>query len=278
MPLHRRPQCQHQHPLPHPCGSPRSRSPTTPWRSPGPVTRLNAACASARTLETPILDVTATSLHAEVPSAHRRISRHQSLRYRVEAIGENAGANAASGIIATPPGLPRKSTISDLESRSVRVSWPAVANATAYDIALGPKKKFRTRVEKSDVVIGAWNICSEACSGYGGRVGGMAQQVQSSNIDILTLQEAGDKRVGPATNAAWGRQGAVHLLSDGAFRTVGWWPLRRWHRTLDHVGTIPRSVHQEDVHRRQRSPHQRQGWQAGRDSGRTERLPTSPSS
>ncbi|MBC9227228.1 hypothetical protein GL325_12915 [Aeromicrobium sp. 636] len=67
----------------------------------------------------------------------------------------------------------------------------------------GPPTKVTTPPADSEFSIGSWNICSEACSGFGGRVGGQAAQVHASGVDILALQEAGGQRVGPTTRAAF---------------------------------------------------------------------------
>ncbi|MCL3837855.1 endonuclease/exonuclease/phosphatase family protein [Aeromicrobium duanguangcaii] len=66
-----------------------------------------------------------------------------------------------------------------------------------------PPIKVTTPPAGSEFSIGSWNICSEACSGFGGRVGGQAAQVHASGVDILALQEAGGERVGPTTRAAF---------------------------------------------------------------------------
>lgn len=69
--------------------------------------------------------------------------------------------------------------------------------------AFGKPTKIVTPPGESQFTVGAWNICSEACSGYGGRVGGQASQVHASEVDIMTLQEAGGERVGPTTKGAF---------------------------------------------------------------------------
>src|SRR5690606_13711240 len=81
----------------------------------------------------------------------------------------------------------------------------------------GPATKVTTAPEASQFTVGAWNICSEACSGYGGRVGGQAAKVHEAEVDIMTLQEAGGKRVGPTTRAAFsgGPRGLVMAEGGG---------------------------------------------------------------
>ncbi len=79
----------------------------------------------------------------------------------------------------------------------------------------GPPITFETPPAESQFTIGAWNICSEACSGYGGRVGGQAAQVHASEVDIMTLQEAGGQRVGGTTRAAFSGGPRNLVVADG---------------------------------------------------------------
>jgi len=84
----------------------------------------------------------------------------------------------------------------------------------------GPPTKVVTPPDASDLRIGSWNICSEACSGYGGRVGGQAAQVHEAEVDIMALQEAGGERVGPTTRARFsgGPTGLVPATGGGNSR------------------------------------------------------------
>lgn len=65
----------------------------------------------------------------------------------------------------------------------------------------GPPVKLTTPPAETALTVGAWNICSQACLGYSGRVGPQSAQVHASEVDVMTLQEAGGKRVGPITRA-----------------------------------------------------------------------------
>lgn len=84
----------------------------------------------------------------------------------------------------------------------------------------GPATKVVTPPDTSDLRIGSWNICSEACDGYGGRVGGQAAQVHAAEVDIMALQEAGGERVGPTTRARFsgGPRGLVMASGGGNSR------------------------------------------------------------
>lgn len=84
----------------------------------------------------------------------------------------------------------------------------------------GPATKVVTPPDTSDLRIGSWNICSEACKGYGGRVGGQAAQVHAAEVDVMALQEAGGERVGPQTRAAFsgGPRGLVMASGGGNSR------------------------------------------------------------
>lgn len=77
----------------------------------------------------------------------------------------------------------------------------AVGDAGVSDF--GAPTTFTTPPATSEFTVGSWNICSEACSGFGGRVRGQAARVQASTIDILAVQEAGGVRVGRTTRAAF---------------------------------------------------------------------------
>ncbi len=77
----------------------------------------------------------------------------------------------------------------------------AVGEAGVSDF--GPPVKIVTPPAASEVTVGSWNICSEACSGYGGRAPKQAAQVQASTVDIMTVQEAGGVRVGRTTRAVF---------------------------------------------------------------------------
>lgn len=84
----------------------------------------------------------------------------------------------------------------------------------------GPATKVVTPPDTSDLRIGSWNICSEACKGYGGRVGGQAAQVHAAEVDVMALQEAGGERVGPRTRVAFsgGPRGLVMASGGGNSR------------------------------------------------------------
>ena len=83
-------------------------------------------------------------------------------------------------------------------------------------------RSFTTPAETSSFAVGAWNVCSESCKGYGSRSGAQAQAVQNANLDILTLQEAGGKRVGRTTNAAFsgGERGFVRATGGSKARYI----------------------------------------------------------
>lgn len=59
----------------------------------------------------------------------------------------------------------------------------------------------KTRAKAVTFNVGAWNVCSEKCSGYEGRARQMATFLNDNDLDIFALQEAGGKRVGVTTNA-----------------------------------------------------------------------------
>ena len=82
--------------------------------------------------------------------------------------------------------------------------------------------KYDTPAEFSEFAVGAWNVCSEACLGYGSRSGAQAAKVQESNMDIMTLQEAGGQRVGRTTNAAFsgGERGFVRAFGGAETRYI----------------------------------------------------------
>jgi len=86
----------------------------------------------------------------------------------------------------------------------------------------GPATKITTPPAATQVTVGSWNICSEACSGFGGRVGGQAAQVHASGVDVMTLQEAGGKRVGGTTKSAFsgGPLGLVPAEGGGNSRYI----------------------------------------------------------
>ncbi|WP_313404320.1 endonuclease/exonuclease/phosphatase family protein [Aeromicrobium sp.] len=96
----------------------------------------------------------------------------------------------------------------------------AVGEAGVSDF--GPATKVITPPDTSEFTVGSWNICSEACPDYGGRVGGQASQVHAAEIDIMTLQEAGGERVGPTTRAAFsgGPRGLVPADGGGNSRYI----------------------------------------------------------
>ncbi|WP_286931021.1 MULTISPECIES: endonuclease/exonuclease/phosphatase family protein [Aeromicrobium] len=90
----------------------------------------------------------------------------------------------------------------------------------------GPPIKVTTPPEASEFTIGSWNICAEACSGFGGRRGPQAAQVHAAEVDIMAVQEAGGKRVGPTTNAAFsgGPRGLVMAQGGGNSRYLFYSP------------------------------------------------------
>lgn len=65
----------------------------------------------------------------------------------------------------------------------------------------GEPVKAETRAKAVTFNVGAWNVCSEKCSGYEGRARQMATFLNDNDLDIFALQEAGGKRVGAVTNA-----------------------------------------------------------------------------
>lgn len=79
----------------------------------------------------------------------------------------------------------------------------------------GPATRITTPPAASEFSIGSWNICAEACKGFGGRVGGQARQVHESQVDIMALQEAGGQRVGPTTRAAFTGGPRKLVMADG---------------------------------------------------------------
>ncbi|MFO6451981.1 MULTISPECIES: endonuclease/exonuclease/phosphatase family protein [unclassified Aeromicrobium] len=79
----------------------------------------------------------------------------------------------------------------------------------------GPPTKITTPPEASQFTVGSWNICAEACKGFGGRVGDQAAQVHASKVDIMTLQEAGGQRVGPTTRAAFSGGPSELVAAEG---------------------------------------------------------------
>jgi hypothetical protein len=79
----------------------------------------------------------------------------------------------------------------------------------------GPPVRVITPPADSEFAIGSWNICAEACDGFGGRVGGQAPQVHEAGVDIMTLQEAGGQRVGPTTRAAFSGGPRQLVMADG---------------------------------------------------------------
>ncbi len=90
----------------------------------------------------------------------------------------------------------------------------------------GPATKVVTPPDSSELRIGSWNICSEACSGYGGRVGPQAAQVHAAEVDVMALQEAGGERVGPTTRARFsgGPRGLVAASGGGNSRYLFYAP------------------------------------------------------
>ncbi|GAA3536250.1 hypothetical protein AFL01nite_08690 [Aeromicrobium flavum] len=81
--------------------------------------------------------------------------------------------------------------------------------------AFGPPVRITTPPADSELSIGSWNICAEACDGFGGRVGAQAAQVHESGVDIMALQEAGGGRVGPTTRAAFSGGPRKLVMADG---------------------------------------------------------------
>lgn len=86
----------------------------------------------------------------------------------------------------------------------------------------GPAAKFTTSAEFSDFAVGAWNVCSESCKGYGSRSIAQAHKVHEAKMDIMTLQEAGGQRVGRTTNAAFsgGERGFVRASGGAKTRYI----------------------------------------------------------
>ena len=75
----------------------------------------------------------------------------------------------------------------------------------------------RTRSEQVAFNVGAWNVCSEKCSGYPSRARSMAAFLNAEELDVFALQEAGGKRVGPTTAAIFsGGERGFRLATGGA--------------------------------------------------------------
>lgn len=90
----------------------------------------------------------------------------------------------------------------------------------------GKPIKVRTQTAESQFKVGSWNICSESCADYDGRVGGQAAQVHAAGVDIMTLQEAGGVRVGAITKSAFsgGEPGLVPATGGAQSRYIFYRP------------------------------------------------------
>ncbi len=112
-------------------------------------------------------------------------------------------------------------TINTLEpGTSARIQVRAVRQGVVGE--LSTPLEFTTPAAFSEFAVGAWNVCSESCSGYGSRSQAMATKVQESKMDIMTLQEAGGQRVGRVTNAAFsgGERGFVRATGGSKTRYI----------------------------------------------------------
>lgn len=104
----------------------------------------------------------------------------------------------------------------------VRVRAVGEAGVSAF----GPPIKVTTPPKASQFTIGSWNICAEACKDFGGRRGSQAAQVHAAEVDIMAVQEAGGKRVGPTMSAAFsgGPRGLVQAEGGGNSRYLFYSP------------------------------------------------------
>lgn len=79
--------------------------------------------------------------------------------------------------------------------------------------------KAATTAKTLDINIGTYNICSESCAGIKDRRWRMADLVAENDIDILALQEAGGKRVGPVVAKAFASQKTGLTRAAGGAKT-----------------------------------------------------------
>lgn len=79
--------------------------------------------------------------------------------------------------------------------------------------------KAATTAKTLDINIGTYNICSESCGGIKDRRWRMADLVAENDIDILALQEAGGKRVGPVVAKAFASQKTGLTRASGGAKT-----------------------------------------------------------
>lgn len=90
------------------------------------------------------------------------------------------------------------------------------------DGVIGPfsdPTKFDTYAEHAEIKIGTWNICSTSCSGFSTRSGRQAAKVNESQIDVMSLQEAGANGVAGTTNAKFTGGDLGLVRADGGVAT-----------------------------------------------------------
>lgn len=63
--------------------------------------------------------------------------------------------------------------------------------------------------------VGSWNVCSQACSGYGLRAPLAAMRLAAADVDVFALQEAGGKKVAPVTDAVFGQGANGYVRATG---------------------------------------------------------------
>lgn len=79
--------------------------------------------------------------------------------------------------------------------------------------------KAGTTPKTLDINIGTYNICSESCGGIKDRRWRMADLVSENDVDILALQEAGGKRVGPVVAKAFASEKTGLTRAAGGAKT-----------------------------------------------------------
>ena len=63
--------------------------------------------------------------------------------------------------------------------------------------------------------VGSWNVCSQACDGYGLRAPLAAKRLAAADVDVFALQEAGGKKVAPVTDAVFGQGTNGYVRASG---------------------------------------------------------------
>lgn len=92
-------------------------------------------------------------------------------------------------------------------------AMPATRSAPAP--APAPAATVTTPAGATELRVGSWNVCSQACSGYGMRAPLAARRLAAADVDVFALQEAGGRKVSLVTDAVFGRGANGYVRAAG---------------------------------------------------------------